>query len=130
MRDRDDVELVVEREVEGDTRAEAVADRAEPDHALLLERAHDALRDLDDARVGVLAEPGHEVEVGARVQRVRRDRVAVEQVGQDDLEAIARIVVGKELRSERRNSVGSVIFVRASECHPRGCWGGEYRRHR
>ena len=93
------LDLVREREVEADTRTEAVAHSPELGHALGLERGNNGARNLLDALARVLAEPGHEVEVGARVQRVGRDGVGVEEVGHDDLEAIAREVVGKELTS-------------------------------
>ena len=95
----DRLDLVREREVEADTRTEAVAHSTELGHAVGLERGDDGARDLLDALAGVLAEPGHEVEVGAGVQRIGRDGVGVEEVGHDDLEAIAREVIGKELTS-------------------------------
>ena len=95
MRDRDGSELVRDREVERGARAEAEPDRGERGHALRLERADDVARDARDALRVVLPEPGGEVE-RARVERVLGERVALEEVGEDDLEAVARVVVREE----------------------------------
>ena len=95
------MDLAGEREVERGTRAEAVSDGAELGHALRLEcvdHGADALVDLVD---GVLGEPGHEVEVGAGVEAVDGDGVALEELRHDDLEAIPGVVVGEQLQRAR-----------------------------
>ena len=98
MRDADDVDVAREGEVERGARPKAVPDRAEPGHALRLECADDRADELVDLVDGVLGEPGGEVERGAGVEGVGGDRVALEEVGHDDFEAVARKVVGEQLQ--------------------------------
>ena len=114
MRDDDHIELVVERDVEHKTRAVAVTQRAELLHALPPQGGDD-LPDHRLRSVGpVPAEPRAEVEAySAGVERVWRGSVG-EDVGNDDLESVARIVIREELRS--RTGVSS--WAQIQWCNP------------
>jgi len=89
------VALVLEGEVERGRRAKAVSRRTEARHTLLLQRADDLVDDVLPRGVRVLREPGAKVKVAA-IQLLVCDRVADENVGHDDLEAVPRKVVRKE----------------------------------
>lgn len=97
VRDGDDVDLAREREVEAGARPVAVADHGEPVDALCLERRNQSAHGGQGTRGGVLAEPAHEVVVAAGVERVLRERIVVEVVRDEDLEAVTRKVVGQKL---------------------------------
>ena len=97
VRRRDDVHVASEREVEAEAAPVAVAQRADLGHAVGLERVQYRADDDVRAREGVLAEPLHEIERRAGVERVDGCRVVVKDVGHNDLEAVAREVIGEEL---------------------------------
>ena len=104
MRGRDDRDLVLEREVEADASAVAVAGRGELGHALGFERGDNGASELERTRGRVPGKPGLHVEaLHALVREDDRggDGFTVEVVDEDGLEAVPRVVVGKELRKEQ-----------------------------
>lgn len=118
-------DLVIEREVEAQARAVAVADCGDLCHATLLQSRKDlAHRRLSDGRA-VPTEPRAEVEGGTRLEAVRRGRVG-EEVRQDSLEAVKSEVVCEQLIHVLSMSISIGCGERAS--HEPGCWKAEGQR--
>lgn len=113
VRDDDDSNFVLKRKVERRSSTIAVSERGNPGNTACLESS----KDLADTRFGNIGtvgpEPRHEVKVGSRVEGIRRAWL-VENVGDDDLEAVAGVVVGEELMDRMRVSVEFATKERGS----------------
>ena len=85
------------REVERGRSAVAVTCGSDARHALRLERRDDLVEVLPPDVLAVAPDPGADVEVPGRVERVLRDGVAAKVVRDDRAVAVAREVVRKQL---------------------------------
>lgn len=95
--DCDDVDIVVERKVEGKAGTVAVAKCAESFNASLLLSTDDLLDSGFDVLRHVASQPVHEIELRALVQRLGRARFSFEAIGNDSSKSVPSIVVRQKL---------------------------------
>ena len=107
MRDSDDVDVAREGEVEGETAAVAESDGTELGDARGLEGLDYGADEGVGPLWGVTAKPRPNVEVHTGLEGVRRSGLAIEDIWCDNLEAVARKVIGKELLGHRLYEFGS-----------------------
>lgn len=101
MRDGEYGDDVVEREVEADAGAVAVANAGDLGDTALLQRREDLTRPGLCVVGPVLDEPGTEVKLDARVERPGR-ACLLEEVGHDDLVAVeGKVICEKLIGSDR-----------------------------